>query len=72
MVDLGFPGDSVVKKKKKKTCLLMQETLVWFLGREGPLEKERATHSGILAWKTPWAEELGRLQSSGSQRVRQN
>ena len=48
----------------------MQETLVWFLGREGPLEKERATHSGILAWKTPWTEEPGRLQSLGSQRVR--
>ena len=48
----------------------MQETLVWFLGREGPLEEERATHSGILAWKTPWTEEPERLQSLGSQRVR--
>ena len=39
-------------------------------GREHPLEKGMATHSSILAWKIPWTEELGRLQSMGSQRVR--
>ena len=39
------------------------------LGREDLLEKEMATHSGILAWKIPWMEEPGRLQSMGSQRV---
>ena len=39
------------------------------LGREDPLEKEMATHSSILAWKIPWTEETGRLQSMGSQRV---
>ena len=47
----------------------MWETWVWSLGREDPLEKEMATHSSILAWRIPWAEELGRLQSTGSQRV---
>ena len=40
------------------------------LGREDPLEEEMATHSSILAWKTPWTEEPGRLQSMGLPRVR--
>ena len=48
----------------------MQETQVQSLGREDPLEKEMATHSSTLAWKTPQMEEPGRLQSTGSQRVR--
>ena len=48
----------------------MQETQVQSLGREDPLEKEMGTHSSILAWKIPWMEEPGRLQSTGSQRVR--
>ena len=43
----------------------MQETWVWSLGREDPLEKEMATHSRTLAWKIPWMEEPGRLQSVG-------
>ena len=47
----------------------MQETWVRFLGREDPLEKEMATHSSILAWRIPWMEELGELQSTRSQRV---
>ena len=47
----------------------MQETRVQSLGQEDPLEKEMATHSSILAWKIPWMEEPGRLQSTGSQRV---
>ena len=47
----------------------MQETQVQSLGQEDPLEKEMATHSGTLAWKIPWMEERGRLQSMGSQRV---
>ena len=50
----------------------MWETWVRFLGQEDPLEKEMATHSSILAWKIPWMEEPGRLQSMGSQRVRHN
>ena len=41
----------------------MQETRVRFLGQEDPLEKEMATHSSILAWKIPWTEEPGGLQS---------
>ena len=48
----------------------MQETWILSLGREDPLEKEIATQSGTLAWKIPWMEEPGRLQSMGSQRVR--
>ena len=47
----------------------MQETWVWFLGREDPLEKEMAIHSSILAWKIPWTEEPGVLQSTGSQEL---
>ena len=52
-----------------KCLLIMQETRVWYLGREVPLAKEMATYSSILAWKIPWTEEHGRLQSMGSQRV---
>ena len=47
----------------------MQETQVQSLGGEDPLEKEMATHFSILAWRIPWTEEPGRLQSMGSQRV---
>ena len=50
----------------------MQETQVKSLGWEDPLEKEMATHSSTLAWKIPWTEEHGRLQSMGSQRVGHN
>ena len=48
----------------------VQETWVRSLSREDPLEKEIATHSNILAWRIPWTEEPGRLQSTGLQRVR--
>ena len=48
----------------------MQETWVRSLGLEDPLEKEMAIHSSILAWRIPWMEEPGGLQSTGSQRVR--
>ena len=47
----------------------MKETPVQSLGREDPLGKETATHSSILAWRIPWTEEPGGLQSMGSQRV---
>ena len=47
----------------------MQETQIQSLGWEDPLEKEMATHSSILAWRIPWMEETGGLQSMGSQRV---
>ena len=50
-----------------KNLPAMQETQVRFLGREDPLEKEMATHSSILAWRIPWTEEPGGLQSVGSQ-----
>ena len=52
-----------------KSLPAMQETRVLSLGQEDPLEKEMATHSSILAWRSPWTEEPGRLQSTGSQRV---
>ena len=48
----------------------IQETQVQSLGQEDSLEKETATHSSILAWKIPWTEESGGLQSMGSQRVK--
>ena len=47
----------------------MRETQDRSLGREDPLEKEMAIHSSTLAWKIPWTEEPGRLQSTGLQRV---
>ena len=51
-------------------CLpAMREIWVQSLGQEDPLEKEMATHSNTLAWKIPWTEEPGRLQSMGSQKV---
>ena len=54
-------------------CLpTMRETWVQSLGQEDLLEKEMATHSSTLAWKIPWAEEPGRLQPVGSQRVGHN
>ena len=55
-----------------KNLPAMWETKVWSLGQEDPLEKEMATHSSTLAWKIPWMEEPGRLQSMGSQRVGNN
>ena len=48
----------------------MWETQVRSLGREDPLEKEMVTHSSILAWRIPWTEKPGGLQSTGSQRLR--
>ena len=48
-----------------KHLLAMQETRVWFLGQEDPVEKEIATHSSTFAWKIPWTEEPYRLQSMG-------
>ena len=56
--------------QRVKRLSAMQETWVQSLGQEDPLEKEMATHSRTIAWKIPWTEEPGRLQSTGSQRVR--
>ena len=50
----------------------VQDTKVQSLGQEDPLEKGMATHSSILAWRIPWTEEPGGLQSTGSQRLRHN
>ena len=50
----------------------MQETRIWSLGWEDPLEEEMAAHSRILAWEIPWTEESAGLQSMGSQRVGHN
>ena len=53
-----------------KNLPAVQETQIPSLGQEDPLEKELAPHSSTLAWRIPWTEEHGRLQSMGLQRVR--
>ena len=55
-----------------KHLFTMRETWVRSLGWEDPLEQEMAIHSGIIAWKIPWTEEPGRLQSMESERVGHN
>ena len=60
---------SSLMAQRVKHLPAMQETWVRSLGQEDPLEKEMATHSSTLAWKIPWTEKPGRLQSMGSQRV---
>ena len=64
---VGF--ESTLVAQLIKPLPTMRETRVQSLGREDLLEKEMATHSSILAWKTPWMEKPGRLQSTGWQRV---
>ena len=64
---MGFPGGQRLKRLP-----LMRETQVRSLGWEDPLEKEMVTHSSILAWRIPWTEKPGRLQSTGSQRAGQD
>ena len=61
---MGVPGGAVVKNPTA-----MQETQVRSLGQDDPLEEGMAAHSSSLAWKIPWTEEPGGLQSMGSQRV---
>ena len=61
----GFPGSSVVKNPP--AMQEPQETYAQSLSQEDHLEEERATHSSILAWRIPWREEPGGLQSMGSQ-----
>ena len=65
ILNLGFTGSSVVKNLPA-----MQETKIWSVSQEDPLEKGMASHSSILAGKIPCTEKLGGLQSTGSQRVR--
>ena len=62
-------GASLVAQMVKRLPAT-QKTQVQSLGQEDPLEKKMATHSSIIVWQIPWTEELGRLQSMGSQRVR--
>ena len=66
-----FTGASPVAQGcKESTCNAgATEDLVWSLGWEDPLEEEMAIYSSILAWKIPWTEKPGRLQSRGSQRI---
>ena len=58
-----------VVAQRLKHLPAMRESQVQSLAWEDPLEKEMVTHSGILAWRVPWREEPGRLQSTGLQRV---
>ena len=64
---LGLPGGAAVKNPPAMQEI--QETPVQSLGLENPLEKKMATHSSILAWRIPWTEKPGGLQSIGWQRV---
>ena len=64
---MGFPGGSVVKNLPANAGDI--KTRVSSLGREDPVEEGMAAHSSILAWRIPWTEEPGGLQSMGSQRV---
>ena len=68
---IGSDGASLVAQMVK-SLPEMQETQVWSLGQEDPLEKGMATHCSILAWRVPWTEEPGGLQSVRSQTVRHN
>ena len=65
----GFWRAPSLVAQRLKHLPAMQETWVQSLGWQDPLEKEMATHSSTLAWRIPWTEELGRLQSTESQRV---
>ena len=64
-----YTAQASLRAQLVKNLPAMQETWVRFLGWEDPLEKGMATHSSILAWRIPWTEEPGGLQSTGSQRV---
>ena len=61
-------GSSLVAQKLNRLPE-MQESRLQSLGREDPLEKEMSTHSSILAWRIPWMEEPGGIQSTGLKRV---
>ena len=65
-------SNEVMVAQRLKRLPGMRETWVRSLSLEDPLEKEMATHSSILAWRIPWREEPGRLQSMGLQRVGHN
>ena len=67
--DLNLAILASLVAQRLKHLPAMWETWVQSLGQEDPLEKEMATHSSILAWRIPWTEEPGGLQSTGSLRV---
>ena len=64
---MGFRTGASLVAQSMKNLPAMPETWVQFLGQEDPLEKEMANHPRILAWRIPWTEKHGRLQSMGSQ-----
>ena len=65
MLKSGLP----LEAQMVKNLPAMQDTRVWSLDQEDPLEKGMSTHSSILAWRIPWIEEAGRLQSMELQRI---
>ena len=65
-------GEASLVAQTVKSLPAVWETQVQSLGQKDPLEKAMATYSSILAWKIPWTEEPGKLQSMGSQRIRHN
>ena len=67
-MNTSFEASLVAQREKHLPAV--RETWVRSLGQEGSLEKEMATHSSVLAWRIPWTEEPGGLQSMGSQGVR--
>ena len=72
---LGFNYEGLwasLMAQKVKNLPAVQETWVWSLGWEDPLEEGSANHSSVPAWRIPWIEEPGGLQSMGLQRVRHN
>ena len=72
MALFGFPGGTVVKNLPNNAGDpgdTGDVGLVWSLDGDDPLEEGMATHSSTLAWRIPWTEEHGKLQSTGSQRV---
>ena len=68
MLPWGFPGGA----SGEESISNAGDSRVWSLGQKDPLEEGMATHSSILAWRTPWTEEPGGLQSMGSQRAGQD
>ena len=65
-------GEASLVAQTVKSLPAVWETQVRSLGQKDPVEKAMATYSSILAWKIPWTEEPGKLQSMGSQRIRHN
>ena len=69
MLEYPSPKRASLVAQMLKNLPAVWETQVRFLGQEGPLEKGTATHSSILAWRIPWTEEPGGLESMGLQRL---